>query len=227
MAPGRQLPDGGLELMAPQWAGAAAGTWRTGSGPLQPGGGGHVLGQLGGRWLLKRGPGGPDGGAPGQSTLLQDPRPPALAKTVSPEPPSRPSISGFSFIFRQVPALLRACSAVSVAHTRGDTDETEEAEWAVGRLCRPAPESPCHGRRLHAVSAAWSPWLWRGLCVRDAISVSAAWPPWHWCGLRVSGVVPVAVAYSPWPQHGLCVHGMVVCPRCGLRGCGMVSVAVL
>ena len=198
-----------------------------------------MLGQLGGRWLLKRGPGGPDGGAPGQSTLLQDPRPPALAKTVSPEPPSRPSISGFSFIFGQVPALLRACSAVSVAHTRGDTDETEEAEWAVGRLCRlpqsrrvtAAASMPCLQRGLRgcgvvSVSMTQSPCLRHGPCGIGVVSVSVAWSPWLWHTLRgrsmvsvstawlcAHGVVSVAAAWSPW----LC---------CDLRAHGVVSVSV-
>lgn len=141
---------------------------------------------------------------------------------VSPEPPSRPSISGFSFIFRQVPALLGACSAVNAMHTRhGDTDETKKVKWAVSRLCHPAPESPCHGRLLHAVSAVWSPWLRRAL--------------------RVCGVVSVSVTQSLCLQHNLCVRGMAsvamtwsLCPwrgsPCqwhGPLGCGTLSVAVV
>ena len=46
---------GCLELMASQWAGAAVGTWRTGSGPLQPRGGGRVPGAAWGTLAAEEG----------------------------------------------------------------------------------------------------------------------------------------------------------------------------
>lgn len=195
--------------------------------------GGVCMEQLGGCWLLKRGSGWTRWRGPRPVHTPPGPSATCPCKDCLPKPPSRPSISGFSFIFGQVPALLGACSAVNETHTHcGDMDETKTVKWAVGHLCHPALESPCHGRLLHAVSAAWSPWLWHALCVCGVVSVSMTQSLCLRCNLCVRGVASVSAAWPPRLQHCLCGRGVVSmamawspCQQRGPRGRSLVSVS--
>lgn len=212
------------------------------------------LGQLRGRWLLKRGSG---------WTRWRGPRPVHTPLGPSATCPRKDCLPQ---------ALLQAQHLWLLIYFRPGTSSAGGvlcSKWGGCSSWRRRRDqgqvgcryfmSPCPGVTvsqplLHAMAAVWSPWPWRGPvpvewspCPWRGLpcpwhGLPCPWCglpcPWHslpcpWCDFHVCGVVSVAMV-SPSPWHGLRVcgvifrgRGMVPCPRRGLRLHGVVSVPMV
>lgn len=195
-------------------------------------GGDVPLGQLRGRWLLKRGSGdhgGPQASPHSSRTSATCPR---RLSPLSPAP--GPASLASHFIFVRYSALAGGvlCKWGGCSSWRHRRDQGQ-----VG--CRyfmsPCPGVTVSQPSLHAVAAVWSPvgrgvvlCPWSGPRAHGVVSHvrghglpwPVEWSPCPWCGLPC----PWHGLPCPWCGHLCPWHGLP-CPWCDFRVCGVVSVA--
>lgn len=224
--------------------------------------GGVCRGQLGGRWLLKRGSGWTQWRGPRPVHTPAGPSATCPCKDCLPRAPLQAQHL-WLLIYFQAGASFAGGVLCSKCNAHSSWGHGRDQKGQVGcqsfmspcpRVAVSRPPPPRCVCSVVSMAAACSPCLWCGLCVRDAISVPATqslcprhglrvrgmasvamtWSlcPWRgspcqWHGPRGCGTLSVAVVWSPCPWHGGMPTVWSLCPRRGLRGRGMVSVAVL